>query len=223
MSGSQHGPPLQVSIDADRARGIGCSPDIVRAGCVDPHIQSVRNVRAAARMHAAGRPSTAIRRMLDVGRRSGWCRSRPRCSEQVTQRPQACVARDLCEFRTTARPVADRRFRSRSVPAQPRFTHIWGQLCGWTARRAWTDRAAAVDNRCSSRGQIGFDALCPPDRETAHHRSLGPLHNPPHRWSCGNRLHPHYAQALVLLLVFSSRGTTQEQAMWMDRSRGPNR
>jgi hypothetical protein len=185
-------------------------------------LSTCENVRADGRTPAGRRPSTAIRRRPAVGRRSELCRSRRRCSEQVTQRPRTCVARDLCEFRTRARPVADRRFRSRSVPARPRFTHIWGQLCGWTAQRTWTDRPAPVDNRCSSRGQIAFDDLCPPDRETAHHRSMGSLHNPPHRWNCGNRLHPHYAQALVLLLVFSSRGTTQEQATWMDRSGGPN-
>jgi hypothetical protein len=80
----------------------------------------------------------------------------------------------------------------------------------------WTT-GVHLGDRLGSRASVHRTA------ETSHHRSLVPLHNPPHRWSCGNRLHPHCAQALVLLLLFSSRGTTQEPATWMDRSSGRNR
>jgi hypothetical protein len=124
--------------------------------------------------------------------------------EPVTERSCPCAVRDFCEFPATSAPRADRRIRLRCVPARPLFTHIWGQLCGWMSTDPWTDRASPVDNRCSSLGQIGLRGVHPPRRGSAHRRSPGCLHRTPHPATCENTVHPHCAQALVLLLEFSS-------------------
>ena len=57
---------------------------------------------------------------------------------------------------------------SHSVLARPRFTHIWGQLCGWPGSLPVDGRPRSVDNRCATRGQLGAAALRPPGAPAAH-------------------------------------------------------
>jgi len=65
---------------------------------------------------------------------------------------------------------------------------------------------------------MGFDNRHPPDRQSTHSWTLRLLHIPPHRLTCDNGVHPHCAQALVLLLWISSWRTSKRTTAWMERS-----
>jgi len=101
---------------------------------------------------------------------------------------------------------------TRCVFGRPRFTHIWGQLCGQSPREPWTDRRRSVDNSCSTRGQIGPDRLHPPTRRSTHGPVRRRVHMTPHRATCADDLRPHHPQALVLLLEISSSGKEERRS-----------